>query len=167
MWKRWLRILVPQILITGVAVALCVIFLPKEVKVSRIDFILNALMTCASTFTGFTLTIISLLLSFVNSPVMTYLNNAGGTAELRARYTLSVVMGVLLIVLLLVVGGVVKSDNVLRRPWVVLGVCATTVYFYNLVNSGWYLLRTLTKATTPPPVKVDETPMSPKGTYKV
>ncbi len=165
--KHWIRVFTLQTIIVGVVVACCIRFLPQTVVIPRIDFILNSLMTCASTFSGFTLTIVSILLSFSRSPVMLYLSKHGGTDELRLRYTLSVVIGVVLIIVILVIGSLVNEKNEIGKVTLTVGISATIAYFYNLVTSGWYLLRTLARATTPQSGRIDETLSSPKGKYRV
>lgn len=167
MIMRWIRVLAIQTIIVGIAVACCIRFLPQIVVIPRIDFVLDSLMTCASTFSGFTLTIVSILLSFSQSPVMLYLNKHGGTDELRLRYTLSVVIGVVLIIVILVMGSLVNEKNEVGKVILTVGIAVTISYFYNLVTSGWYLLRTLAKATTPQSGRINETPSSPKGNYRV
>lgn len=167
MLKLWIRVLWFQVVLIAATIAVCINCLPGEVEIPRIDFILSSLMNCTSTFSGFTLTVVSILLSFTQSAIMQYLIKNGGVRELRTRYTLSLVMGIALIVTLLVIGSMIDESCSLDKATLIFGLCVTISYFMNLISSGWYLLKTLSLVTTVPEVRIDDTPSAPTGEYRI
>ena len=164
--SRFVVIMLPQTIIYIVSFLVSWICIPANYTIPRIDFILDAILTCAATFSGFTLTVISILLSFSKSTVITYLNNHGGIEELRVRYTWSLILGMILILVCLVIGGMIGPSNSLAKWQIVVGLIISIAYFYNLLSSGRYLLKTIALATSPPP-QVSEDISEPTGQYRV
>ena len=163
---RFVGIMLPQTIVYIITLIVCWIWVPAEYTIPRIDFILEAILTCTATFSGFTLTIISILLNFSKSTIITYLNKNDGIKELRIRYTWSLLLGMFLILVCLFIGGMVDTNNSLPKWQIMLGSITAIAYFYNLVSSGRYLLKTIALATSPPPQITNEV-SNPTGQYRV
>lgn len=164
--SKYAWFVLPQTIVYIAVFVACMKWLPSEYKLPRIDFILESILTCAATFSGFTLTAISILLSFSRSTVITYLNKNDGVKELRIRYTWSLLLGMALILVCLGIGGMIGTDNTLSKLQMVTGILVSLAYFYNLISSGRYLLKTIALATSPPP-QVSTEITKPKGKYRI
>lgn len=140
--------------------------LPDYIRIPRIDFLLNTSITCACTFSGFTLTVVSILLSFSRSALLEYLNENGGTKELMFRYTMSLILGLVLIMFCALLGSILPEDQLLTKPYVVIGAILMVLYLYNLISSGAYLLHTIALAASPTVQESDEV-VTPTGNYRV
>lgn len=141
--------------------------LAPEIKIQKIEFILNALITCSATFSGFTLTIVSILAGFISSPVMKYIIRNGGMKELRIRYTSSILLGILLIIVCIVIGGTLDESNELSRIIVSGGAALVLAYFHSLLSSGWYMLRAIAQVSSVPIQQGDLVPQTPPGENRV
>lgn len=139
-----------------ILITICIIFLPNVIPITRIDFILSTIITCATTFSGFTLTIVSILLSFSRSTLIEYLKKNNGIQELIFRYTFSLVLGLLLILFCGAVGSDLPVKNEFSKFMVILGAIILFDYLYNLITSSNYLLKTISLATKPTTVVSDE-----------
>lgn len=171
-FKRCLAILHGQVSIVILICLLGAKYLPAMVSVPRIEFILDATITCASTFSGFTLTVVSILLSFSRSTLLEHLKKEGGTKELIFRYTLSLALGIVIILFCIWVGSTlsVPPDNPINleisKCNAIIGIAIAFAYFYNLISSGIYLLRTIALATAPVTIVSDES-VEPKDGFRI
>ena len=164
--KRCLRIIAPLIGISIVGVIISWKFIPVTMVIPRIDFVLSALITCASTFTGFILTVVSVLLGFSKTNLVQYLNKHGGTKELVTRYTITIVLGILLILLCVFLGSIVPEDYTIGKWWFSFIAIMTVLYGYSLIGSGYFLLKTIALAVTTVTIVEDE-PVKPNGQYRI
>lgn len=164
--REHVKILWPQALIALILLVCGYVFSPDAVKVSRADFILNTSITCASTFSGFTLTVVSILLGFSRSALLEYLKQKGGIKELIFRYTYSLILGFIYVLFCSICGGMLPEDfQIPQKLFIAWGVLAF-LYVYNLVSSSAYLLKTISQAADPMPQESDEV-ISPKNGYRV
>ena len=131
-FRDYLAILSLQIVIIVLLVSLGIIFLPPDIIVPRTDFILNASITCATTFSGFTLAVVSILLSFSRSALLDYLREKGGIQELIFRYTFSLVLGLIYIMFCGVCGGILPEDTVIPKAFLISWAVLLLLYLYNL-----------------------------------
>lgn len=172
-FRRYLQILHGQIIIIAVICLLGMKYFPDMVPVPRIEFMLDATITCASTFSGFTLTIVSILLSFSRSLLVELLKKNNGISELIFRYTLSLVLGILILLFCIYVGSTlpinpekVLENIALSKCNVIIGLSIAFAYLYNLVISAIYLLRTIILAMTPV-VRVSDESVEPKKGFRI
>lgn len=171
-FTRYIRILHGQLVIIVLIILAGIKFLPPVVSIPRIEFILDSTITCASTFSGFTLTVVSILLSFSRSTLIEHLNKKGGTKELIFRYSLSLALGIVIILFCLWVGstlttaGEQSNELVLSKYNAITGASLAFAYLYNLISSGIYLLWTIALATTPVTLVSDES-VEPKEGFNI
>lgn len=164
--NRCLRIIAPLIGISIVGIIISWKCVPATMVMPRIDFVLSALITCASTFTGFILTVVSVLLGFSKTNLVQYLNKHGGTKELVMRYTITIVLGILLILLCVFLGSIVPDNHAIGKWWFSFTAIMTVLYGYSLIGSGYYLLNTIALAVTTV-TKVEDEPVKPNGKYRI
>lgn len=138
----------------------------EPLKIERIEFVLNALITCAATFSGFTLAIIAILAGFTNSVIVKSLVGKGSMKEMCVRYCVSLLWGITLIICCIVYGCCIDSENTIDLWILVSGSSIALTYFVSFINSGWYLLRTITLAIDPP-IQIDNTPSAPSDGYRI
>lgn len=138
------------------------------VTVPNHEFVLNSLITCAATFSGFTLTIVSILAGFLSSPLMQYIIKNGGMTELRVRYTSSLLLGVILIVFCIIVGGTANDKNEFARFVIATGSTLSLSYLFSMLSSGWYLLQAIANAPRTDNLQQgDGKPQVPEGKYRL
>ena len=164
--KRCIRVIAPLIGISIVCIIIAWKYVPATMIIPRIDFVLSALITCSSTFTGFILTVVSVLLGFSKTNLVQYLNKHGGTKELVMRYTITIVLGILLILLCVCLGSIIPENHTIGKWWVSFTAIMTIAYGYSLISSGYYLLRTISLAVTTVTIVEDE-PVKPTGKYRI
>lgn len=141
--------------------------LTPTITIAKLDFILNALISCAATFSGFTLTIVSIMVGFLSSSIMQFIIKHGGFKELSLRYIGSILLGMGLIIYCIVVGGSTTDSNQLSRGIVSVGAFVSLMYFYSLLSSGWYMLRIIAQVADPQIQQGDRKPHVPKGKNRI
>lgn len=164
--KQCLRVITPLIGISIIGIIVSWKYVPDTMVMPRIDFVLSALITCSSTFTGFILTVVSVLLGFSKTNLVQYLNKHGGTKELVMRYTITIVLGILLILLCVFLGSIVPDNHTIEKWWFSSTAIMTVVYGYSIISSGYYLLNTIALAVTTVTIIEDE-PVKPNGKYRI
>ena len=69
-----------------------------EITLPRVEFILNAVISCATTISGFVITSVSILIGATSSEIMKEIKAQGGFTELQIRYTEALILGIITIV---------------------------------------------------------------------
>ena len=137
-----LWVMLPHCLILCASIVLYYI-LAKEYVIYRCEFIRTSIITCASTFSGFILTTIAILAGFINSPFIKYLRKNNGLFELRLRYSLSLLIGILSIVIAIISGFLINKKNEVSALLIVLCCGVFVSYLYSIISAGSYLLRSI------------------------
>lgn len=129
-------------------VALCVFFLfnPRAQVIFRIEFILNAIITSVTTISGFILTSISILLG-LTTPLMRRIRATENFKELSSKYTVSLVLGMVTVILSITLGGMVPEDNLIPWSWMGLMGGILVSYLLSISISGYYLLNIIVKGS--------------------
>lgn len=165
--KRYILIVMSPIVI-GVLVALCLWNLLKAgLYIYRFEFIINTIITCSATFSGFILTSVSVLIGLSNSPLMKHLRTTGSIVELQVRYTEALILGIALIIFCVVLGGCTGQSNIIGFWWAMSGICLTVAYLVSVVVSGYYMLRIIGQVPGKTPPKVNEKPSLPSGEFRL
>lgn len=164
--RRCLKIFLPQLIGIIALTVLGIILLPSTIHFARIDFALSGLLTCASTFSGFLLSAVSILYGFSRSVLLQYLNKKGGMKELIVICTVALITGIILIIMSIVYGCILDESQIIRKIWVIGIGDMTILFFTNLVMSGYYLLKTISLASKRI-VFEDEDKTKPKGEYRI
>lgn len=107
--------------------------------IERIEFLLNALITFASTFLGFILTALSILLALPDSRVMAHIGKEHCMPELLCRFAVALLLGAALIALCLA-AGIDIVDTTVPSSWGYAGVALFSAFLFSVLQVGFYML---------------------------
>lgn len=137
-----------------------------DIKICKIDFVMNAIITCVVTLAGFILTSISIIIGMSGSPIMKKISKDGGLPELILRYSTTMVLSLLLIVVFILIGSTIGEDNIVSKNSIIIGAGILVPYFISLVSTCFYLLRIISQIPNNNNVEVIEEPSVPKGEFR-
>ena len=82
----------------AVSVTFGILYRWQNIKIDRLEFLLNAIITSATACSGFILASVSILVSLSNTPLMKKINSTDAKKELQYRYKENLVAGLVLII---------------------------------------------------------------------
>lgn len=113
---------------------------PDGKSFNRVEFILASIITFASTFSGFILTAVTVLLGYGKTHVMKAVNSSKAKNELSFRYCESILCGLILIITCMIIGELIPQNNVISRMYLCIGVGILAYYVASLISTGYYLV---------------------------
>lgn len=113
---------------------------PEEVGFNRLEFLLSSIITFASTFSGFMLTAVTVIIGYAKTDIMQTIYNSNAKRELTFRYVESITCGILLIVLCAIVGEITPQSGLVSRKFLSVGVGVILYYLCSLFTTGYYLV---------------------------
>ena len=84
-----------------------------DVTFPHFEFLLNSIITSATTISGFILAAVTILVGATSSAIMKDIRNEGGLQELRWRYTETLILALIVIVFFTILGGIVDEKNIM------------------------------------------------------
>ena len=124
-------------ILTGLAIYISNI---GNIQVPGLEFLLNAIITSAATFSGFILTSVSILIGAISSTIMQEIKRKDALKELHWRYSESLILGMLLIIYFAVLGAVIGEKNIISLPLASLSAGFLMMYICSVCATGYYLL---------------------------
>lgn len=113
------------------------LFVKENIYIYNIEFLLNAIINCTATFSGFVLTAISILVGLKASSIMNAIENNNNVHELLLIGAESLVLGLALISYCVIVGGTLnelsKNECIMCSTESALGLGITVAYFLSLL----------------------------------
>lgn len=88
----------------AVSVTFGILYRWQNIKIDRLEFLLNAIITSATACSGFILASVSILVSLSNTPLMKKINSTDAKKELQYRYKENLVAGLVLIIVSIIIG---------------------------------------------------------------
>ena len=153
----------------GIGVALPSIvslYMIFPMRIGRIEFILNALITCAVTFTGFLMTAIAILVGMSDSSIMRYIiRKEELMSELICRYSFSLILGTGLILFCIVAGYRVDASGTIWRGTFIICAGVSVAFFISIVITGYYSLWIVSLFSKEPPKGNGS--LKPQGEYRI
>lgn len=137
-----------------------------DVAFPRFEFLLNSIITSATTISGFILAAVTILVGATSSAIMKDIREEGGLQELRWRYTETLILALIVIVFFTVLGGIVDAESILTLPWLSISAGLIVAYLSSTISTCYYLLAIIGRMYDEPPV-VDDTPSSPEGPFRI
>lgn len=163
--RKMIPIFTPLIL--GIIVSLIMLFIKiPDPKIDKIDFVLNAIITSVVTLAGFILTSLTIIIGMSNSAIMKKIIKAGGLSELIIRYTTTMVLSLVLIIVFITFGGLIKCDNLVSSKILIVGCGIITAYLFSLVTTCYYLLLIISRLPADR-VEVIKEASVPHGSFRV
>lgn len=137
-----------------------------DVTFPRFEFLLNSIITSATTISGFILAAVTILVGATSSAIMKKIRNEGGLQELRWRYTETLILALIVIVFFTILGGIVDETNVMTLPWVSISAGLIVAYLSSTISTCYYLLAIIGRMYYDAP-EIDDTPSSPEGPFRI
>lgn len=154
--------------ISACVILILILYMLKipNMKICKIDFVMNAIVTCVVTLAGFILTSISIIISMSGSPIMKKIITEGGFKELKTHYTMTLILSLVLIIVCIGLGITIGEDNVVNGKGIIIGSSVLVSYFISLVSTCYYLLRIISEIPNNRNVEVINEPSVPKGDFR-
>lgn len=111
-----------------------------EITLPRVEFILNAVISCATTISGFAITSVSILIGATSSEIMKEIKAQGGFTELQIRYTEALILGIITIVYFIFLGATLDETACICRLFISVSAGILVAYGYSVISAGYYLL---------------------------
>ena len=110
------------------------------ITLPRVEFILNAVISCATTISGFVITSVSILIGATSSEIMKEIKAQGGFTELQIRYTEALILGIITIVYFIFLGATLDETACICRLFISVSAGILVAYGYSVISAGYYLL---------------------------
>ena len=123
--------------ITGISLILLKV---PSITLSRLEFLLNTIISCSATISGFILASVTILVGAVNSEIMNEIRKKGALPELQWRYTEALVLGLLVIIYFAFLGATVDTSNTIESMHVAISASLLIAYISSVVITCYYLL---------------------------
>lgn len=120
----------------------------------RLEFLLSTIITCATTFSGFIIASVTILVSATSSDIMSTIRKQGASNELRWRYIESVFIGFIVIAWFSFIGATAIPDenmNYLSRGLATISAGVLGAYGYSLLTTCGYLMWIIGMLNEPSP----------------
>lgn len=163
--KKYIKIILP--LVFGILT----VFILNAMKVSsveiyRIEFVMNAIITCVTTLAGFVLTSLSIIIGMSASPIMQKIRDDGGLPELVWIYSEALALSLIVIIMFIVLGANVGDDNIVTSKWVTACAGVLVSYISSMVVTSVYLLLIIAKIPSNKKIVMEEKPTVPPGKFR-
>lgn len=144
-----------------------VIFLAKvpAMLLPRLEFLLDTIISCSATISGFILASVTILVGATSSEIMKRIKKHGAFPELRWRYTGALVLGLIVILFFTYLGAVIDESNCVSTIYLSLSAGLLVTYICSVISACYYLLSIIGLINEEMPT-VDETPSAPEGEYR-
>lgn len=134
--------------------------------IERLEFLLNAIITCSATFSGFILTSVSILIGASSSAIMQKITRGSAFIELRCNYIMALVIGLIVIIYFSYLGAVADTSGLLTALQTSVSAAILVSYLTSVLLTSFYLLSIIGNIPKDfgPPVNTASTP---KGDFRV
>ena len=82
-----------------------------DLVMPRLEFLLNAIISCATTVSGFIISSVAILIGATESQIMIKIKRNGGFPELKIRYAETLVVGLFVVAYFVFLGAAVEATN--------------------------------------------------------
>ena len=137
-----------------------------DVTFPHFEFLLNSIITSATTISGFILAAVTILVGATSSAIMKDIRNEGGLQELRRRYTETLILALIVIVFFTILGGIVDEKNIMTLPMLSNSAGLIVAYLSSTISTCYYLLAIIGRMYYEAP-EMDDTPSSPEGLFRI
>lgn len=139
----------------------------QNIKIQRIEFVLNAIITCSSTLVGFMLTSLSIIFGLVNTALLKTIYKTNARYELNIRYVETMLIGLLLIIICIMTGAITSSDLIVPFWPLILTIFFSILFLTGFVCNGINLVKIIMYAPTTDEQFKNNMPSTPKGKFRI
>ncbi len=164
--KRHIVFAVLSPIALGILAGLAV-FLAKVPALSlpRLEFLLNTIISCSATISGFILASVTILVGATSSEIMKKIRKHGALPNLRWKYTEALILGLIVIFFFTYLGAVIDVSNCVSTIYLSLSAGLLVSYICSVISTCYYLLSIIGLINKETPT-VNETPSVPKGKFR-
>lgn len=150
-----------------IAIILFGVLRGQPIKIQRIEFVLNAIITCSSTLIGFMLTSISIIYGLVNTALFKMISKTKGRFELSWRYGETMLVGIVLIVLCIIIGEKTGEDGLVPLRFFQITTFFTFLFLVSFILNCVTLIKIIVEAPASDNLAAKRIPSAPKGEYRI
>lgn len=136
-----------------------------SIEFPHLEFLLNTIISCSATISGFILASVTILVGATSSEIMKRIRKHGALQELRWRYTEALILGLVVIFFFTFLGAVVDKTNHVERVYLSLSAGLLVAYVCSVISTCYYLLSIIGLINEEAPT-VDNTPSVPGGKFR-
>ena len=131
----------------------------------RLEFLLNTIISCSATISGFILASVTILVGATSSEIMKKIRKKGALPELRWRYTEALILGLVVIFFFTFLGAIVDDTDCVEKIYLSLSTGLLVAYVCSVISTCYYLLSIIGLINEETPT-VDNTPSVPTGEFR-
>lgn len=146
------------------AVLVCSFYRWHPMYIHRFEFLLNAAISIAATFSGFILTSLSIMVTLNETKLMKAINASNAKSELYFRIAENITVAIALIAIFLIAGGVIDDANHIPSGAFFFGLLVLIYYFLSLLTACYYLLRIISNCSNSD--NASASPSAPSGKFR-
>ena len=137
-----------------------------DLVMPRLEFLLNAIISCATTVSGFIISSVAILIGATESQIMIKIKRNGGFPELKIRYTETLVVGLFVVAYFVFLGAAVEGTNQVSRLYLSVSAGVLLSYGCCVISTGYYLLSIIGSINIDGTSSPDNTASAPTGEYR-
>ena len=131
----------------------------------RLEFLLNTIISCSATISGFILASVTILVGATSSEIMKRIRKHGALPELRWRYTEALILGLVVIFFFTFLGAIVDDTDCVEKIYLSLSTGLLVSYVCSVISTCYYLLSIIGLINEEAPT-IDKIPSTPSGKYR-
>lgn len=139
----------------------------QAVEIPRIEFVLDAIITCSSTLVGFILTSLSIIFGLVNTELFKTIYKTNAKYELNLRYIETMVVGIGLIISCIATGANTDQYQVVPFVWLIITVFLTVFFLIGFGFNCYSLIQIILYAPISSDVMDRMKPSRPEGEFRL
>lgn len=160
------KAIIEPFLIAIVAGIVLVFLKVPDIYINKIDFVMSSIITCVVTMSGFILTSVSIIIGMSGSLIMKKISKDGGLSELIARYSTTLILSLIVVIAFIVLGSMIKDDNIVSSRLIVVGSVIVISYLYSLITTCYYLLAIIARIPCENSIESSDKPTKPQGDFR-
>ena len=146
------------------AVLICSFYRWHPMYIHRFEFLLNAVISIAATFSGFILTSLSIMVTLNETKLMRAINTSKAKPELYFRIAENITVAITLIAIFLTAGAVIDDANHIPSGAFFFGLLVLIYYFLSLLTACYYLLSIISNCSNSN--NANSSPSAPSGKFR-
>lgn len=136
-----------------------------SIEFPRLEFLLNTIISCSATISGFILASVTILVGATSSEIMKKIKKKGALPELRWRYTEALILGLVVILYFTFLGAIVDDTDCVEKIFLSLSAGLLVAYVCSVISTCYYLLSIIGLINDEGPT-VDNAPSVPRGKFR-
>lgn len=139
--------------------------LNSEIVIPRLEFVLTSIISSSATISGFVLASVTILVGASNKPIMVQIRKAGALKELKLRYTITLILGLIVIIYFTLAGLYVSEDDKVPIVGISISVGIIVMYIASIISTSYYLL-SIIGLLNEETISIQDTPSVPSGEFR-